>query len=84
MESSHFLPSYPSPTGTSPVPLQLIANLATHPKAAHHESIRPHRPTEKAGGVVVEAACVIELPFLKGRDKIQGTDLFVLVEKEGL
>ncbi|KAG2450782.1 hypothetical protein HYH02_004619 [Chlamydomonas schloesseri] len=39
---------------------------------------------KKAGGVVVEAACVIELPFLKGRDKIHGTDLFVLVEKEGL
>ncbi|PNH02940.1 Adenine phosphoribosyltransferase 1 [Tetrabaena socialis] len=39
---------------------------------------------KKAGGVVVEAACVIELPFLKGRDKIPGTPLFVLVEKEGL
>ena len=39
--------------------------------------------TEKVGGVVVEAACVIELPFLKGRDKIVGTSLFVLVEKEG-
>ena len=39
---------------------------------------------EKAGGNVLEAACVIELPFLKGRDKIHGTDLFVLVEKEGL
>ncbi|GAX75171.1 hypothetical protein CEUSTIGMA_g2615.t1 [Chlamydomonas eustigma] len=38
---------------------------------------------KKVGGVVVEAACVIELPFLKGRDKIVGTDLFVLVEKEG-
>eukprot|EP00199_Chlamydomonas_sp_CCMP681_P003565 CAMPEP_0119103594 /NCGR_PEP_ID=MMETSP1180-20130426/1999_1 /TAXON_ID=3052 ORGANISM="Chlamydomonas cf sp, Strain CCMP681" /NCGR_SAMPLE_ID=MMETSP1180 /ASSEMBLY_ACC=CAM_ASM_000741 /LENGTH=183 /DNA_ID=CAMNT_0007088143 /DNA_START=47 /DNA_END=598 /DNA_ORIENTATION=- len=38
---------------------------------------------KKVGGVVVEAACVIELPFLNGRSKIQGTDLFVLVEKEG-
>jgi hypothetical protein len=38
---------------------------------------------EKVGGVVVETACVIELPFLKGREKIQGTPLFVLVEKEG-
>ncbi len=41
-------------------------------------------PAEKAGGEVVEAACVIELPFLKGRDKIPDTPLFVLVEKEGL
>lgn len=38
---------------------------------------------DKAGGEVVEAACVIELPFLHGRDKIKGTDLYVLVEKEG-
>eukprot|EP00955_Chlamydomonas_euryale_P098971 365187-Chlamydomonas_euryale.AAC.10 len=37
---------------------------------------------EKVGAEVVEAACVIELPFLKGRDKIQGTKLHVLVEKE--
>ncbi|GLC50207.1 hypothetical protein PLESTB_000354200 [Pleodorina starrii] len=39
---------------------------------------------KKAGGVVVEAACVIELPFLEGRKKIPDTPLFVLVEKEGL
>ncbi len=32
---------------------------------------------------MVSAACVIELPFLKGRDKVVGTELFVLVEKEG-
>ena len=32
---------------------------------------------------MVEAACVIELPFLNGRKKIVGTELFVLVEKEG-
>lgn len=32
----------------------------------------------------MEAACVIELPFLHGREKITGTPLFVLVEKEGL
>lgn len=38
---------------------------------------------DKVGGVVVEAACVIELPFLQGRDKLKGTNLFVLVEKEG-
>ncbi len=41
-------------------------------------------PSEKAGGEVVEAACVIELPFLHGRAKIPDTPLFVLVEKEGL
>lgn len=32
---------------------------------------------------MVEAACVIELPFLKGRERVKGTSLFVLVEKEG-
>ncbi|KAF8063014.1 APT4 [Scenedesmus sp. PABB004] len=37
----------------------------------------------KVGGVVVEAACVIELPALKGREKLEGTPLFVLIEKEG-
>lgn len=36
----------------------------------------------KAGGEVVEAACVIELPGLKGRRKLDGLPLFVLVEKE--
>lgn len=44
----------------------------------------PLPPTEKAGGIVVEAACVIELPFLNGRAKIiENVGLFVLVEKEG-
>ena len=37
-----------------------------------------------AGGEVVEAACVIELPELKGREKLGGLPLHVLVEKEGL
>ena len=37
-----------------------------------------------AGGVVVEAACIIELPELKGRSKLGGLPLHVLVEKEGL
>lgn len=39
--------------------------------------------TERCGGVVMEAACVIELPFLHGRTAIGGIPLFVLVEKEG-
>eukprot|EP00798_Chlamydomonas_sp_ICE-L_P014282 gene14282-20258_t len=38
---------------------------------------------KKAGGIPIEAAMVIELPFLNGRSKVQGTELFVLVEKEG-
>ncbi|KAG1673946.1 hypothetical protein FOA52_015701 [Chlamydomonas sp. UWO 241] len=42
------------------------------------------RLIEKVGGVVVEACCVIELPFLGGRKKVEGTELFVLVEKEGM
>lgn len=33
---------------------------------------------------IVETACIIELPDLKGRDKLNGTPLFVLIEKEGL
>ncbi|KAL4450632.1 hypothetical protein ABPG77_000988 [Micractinium sp. CCAP 211/92] len=39
---------------------------------------------KKAGGEVVEAACVIELPELKGREKLDGLPLHVLVEKEGI
>lgn len=38
----------------------------------------------KAEGEVVEAACIIELPELKGREKLPDVELFVLVEKEGL
>lgn len=39
---------------------------------------------KKAGGEVAEAACVIELPALKGREKIGGDlPLFVLIEMEG-
>ena len=36
----------------------------------------------KAGGEVVGCGCVIELPELKGRDKLGGIPLFVMVEKE--
>jgi hypothetical protein len=43
----------------------------------------PLNVAEKVNAEVLEAGCVIELPFLNGRDKIQGTPLFVLVEKEG-
>jgi adenine phosphoribosyltransferase len=38
---------------------------------------------KKAGGEVVEAACVIELPALKGREKIGDLPLHVLIEMEG-
>ena len=37
---------------------------------------------EKLKGEVVEAAFVIELEFLKGRDKIKGTPIFSLVKYE--
>jgi adenine phosphoribosyltransferase len=40
-------------------------------------------PAEKVGADVVEAACVIELPALKGRDKLEGLPLYVLIEMEG-
>ncbi|XP_047328092.1 adenine phosphoribosyltransferase 3-like [Impatiens glandulifera] len=35
---------------------------------------------ERAGAEVVECACVIEIPELKGREKLNGKTLFVLVE----
>ncbi|MBW2990318.1 adenine phosphoribosyltransferase [Candidatus Woesearchaeota archaeon] len=38
---------------------------------------------EKLGGKVVECCFVVELPELKGRDKIQGYSVFNLVDFEG-
>lgn len=38
------------------------------------------RLLERVGAEVVECACVIELPELKGREKLNGKPLFVLVE----
>jgi len=38
---------------------------------------------EKLGGEVVECAFVIELPDLKGREKIKGYNIFSMVEFEG-
>lgn len=38
----------------------------------------------KVGAIPVEAACVIELPELEGRSKLNGLPLFVLVEKAGI
>ncbi|KAJ3706726.1 hypothetical protein LUZ61_010431 [Rhynchospora tenuis] len=35
---------------------------------------------ERAGAKVVECACVIELPELKGRERLKDTPLYVLVE----
>ncbi|KAL4181624.1 hypothetical protein AMTRI_Chr12g272080 [Amborella trichopoda] len=35
---------------------------------------------ERVGAEVFECACIIELPELKGRDKLKGTPLFILVE----
>lgn len=35
---------------------------------------------EKVGGTVVECAFVIELAFLKGRDKLKGHEIFSLVQ----
>ncbi|KAK3429035.1 hypothetical protein EUGRSUZ_E00451 [Eucalyptus grandis] len=36
--------------------------------------------TERVGAEVVECACVIELPDLKGRERLKGKPLYVLVE----
>ncbi len=38
---------------------------------------------EKVKADVVEMACLIELPALKGRDRLGGTPLHVLIEMEG-
>jgi adenine phosphoribosyltransferase len=38
----------------------------------------------KVGGEVVEAACIIELPELGGRAKLDGLPLYVLLEKAGV
>jgi adenine phosphoribosyltransferase len=38
---------------------------------------------EKLGGIVVECAFVVELPELKGREKLTGYKLFSMVEFEG-
>ncbi|KAL2901713.1 Adenine phosphoribosyltransferase 3 [Bienertia sinuspersici] len=35
---------------------------------------------ERAGAEVVECACLIELPDLKGRDRLKGKPLYILVE----
>ncbi|XP_031479259.1 adenine phosphoribosyltransferase 1-like [Nymphaea colorata] len=35
---------------------------------------------ERVGAKVVECACVIELPELKGRERLEGKPLFILVE----
>mmetsp|Transcript_16052 Transcript_16052/g.28549 ORF Transcript_16052/g.28549 Transcript_16052/m.28549 type:complete len:180 (-) Transcript_16052:381-920(-) len=41
------------------------------------------RLMDRVKAKVVEAACVIELPELKGRGKLGDTPLFILIEKEG-
>lgn len=38
---------------------------------------------EKAGGICAGAACIIELPELKGRAKLGSLDLFVVLERPG-
>ncbi|KAG7016901.1 Adenine phosphoribosyltransferase 4 [Cucurbita argyrosperma subsp. argyrosperma] len=35
---------------------------------------------ERVGAEVIECACVIELPDLKGRERLNGKPLFVLIE----
>ena len=38
---------------------------------------------KRVEATVLECAAVIELPDLKGREKLGGTPLYFLVEKEG-
>lgn len=42
------------------------------------------RLIERVGAAVHECACVVELPELRGREKLNGKPLYVLIEKEGL
>ncbi|KAL5706833.1 adenine phosphoribosyltransferase [Ranunculus cassubicifolius] len=42
------------------------------------------RLLERVGVEVVECACVIELPELKGRDRLKDKPLFVLVKADGI
>jgi len=37
----------------------------------------------KVGALVVECACVVELPDLNGRDKLKGENVFALIDYEG-
>ncbi|XP_022737664.1 adenine phosphoribosyltransferase 4-like isoform X2 [Durio zibethinus] len=41
---------------------------------------KPKKLPERVGAEVVECACVIELPDLKGRECLNGKPLYVLVE----
>ena len=38
---------------------------------------------EKAGGKVVECAFIVDLPDLKGKEKLKGYEIFALVAFEG-
>jgi len=40
------------------------------------------RLVDKLGGVVVGCAFVIELSFLRGREKLEGREVFALVDYE--
>lgn len=48
----------------------------------YHHSQAGIKLVEIVGGVVVEAACIIELPELKGRERLKGLPLFVLLALE--
>jgi len=41
------------------------------------------RLVRRAGGVPIEACCVVELPELGGRAKLEGLEVFTLIEVEG-
>jgi hypothetical protein len=54
------------------------------PAHCHHARAASKTTTAgKVGGVVVEAAAVIELPDLKGRQKLGDLPLFTLIDVEG-
>ena len=64
------------PATTSP-PNNRNALPRTHTHTQNNKTI-----IERVGATVVEAACVIEIPCLKGRDKLKGVPLHVLISKD--
>jgi hypothetical protein len=57
----------------------LRASYPPSPDPAQNSAL-PTPPAGKVGGVVVEAACVIELPALHGRQKLGDLPLYTLID----
>ena len=56
-------------------------SLMPHGSSEPHEL---HMLIVQVGAEIVGCACVIEMPELKGREKVQGIPLYIQVEKAGV